>query len=164
MKYLFIIRHAQAGPDTAAQTDFERPLSDRGRGDATGMAKLLLHNGLRPDLIVSSPALRAWATTACFSAMLHLPGDRIQTNAAVYEAGTGTLLDIVNRFDNRYDRVALVGHNPGLSNLAELLSGRELGNLPTCSVVYLGFETPAWEMISSGMGTILLFDYPRNAG
>lgn len=160
-KELIIIRHAKSDWGNLDLRDFDRPLNKRGRANAPEMAERLVKQAIIPQLIVSSPALRAITTARFFADTWQIPLNDIKEEPSIYEAGVKSLLKVVNQQDNKFDRIALFGHNPGLTDLVNYFNGH-LDNMPTCSVVLIEFPFDDWGMISEGTGKILLFDYPKS--
>ncbi|MCC6207600.1 MAG: histidine phosphatase family protein [Gammaproteobacteria bacterium] len=119
---LLILRHAKSDSDGDVVDDFARPLSARGRRDAPRMGQWLRTHGLRPDLVLSSPALRARQTTEAVLEALDLPGDRLRFDDRLYLAEVDTLLAVIAECPVRTGVLLLVGHNPGLEELLEQLS------------------------------------------
>ena len=160
-KELIIIRHAKSDWGNADLKDFDRPLNKRGKTNAPEMAHRLVKHKYKPELIVSSPALRALTTAKFFSDTWQMPLANIKEEPTIYEANLKTLLKVVNQLDNRFDKIALFGHNPGLSDLVSYLDGH-IYEMPTCSVVILKFPFDDWVMLSEGTGKVLLYDYPKS--
>jgi phosphohistidine phosphatase len=126
------------------------------------MVSRLVEKSIKPDAIVSSPALRAFATAKYFAAGWQLPAEQLNTNANIYEASVKSLLKVINDFDAEFDKVALFGHNPGLTDLLNYLTGEYISNMPTCSIAIIEFPFDDWKLISSGTGNLVLFDYPKS--
>jgi phosphohistidine phosphatase len=164
MKQLLIIRHAKSDWGDFKITDFDRPLNKRGLKNAPEMAQRLLDKGIIPQLLVSSPAKRAITTAKYFAETLGFSKKEIQEEPAIYEATTSTLLRTINNLDNKYDFIALFGHNPGLTDLAIKLSNFDVANIPTCGMVLIEFPFDDWKLISSGTGEKKLYDYPKHEG
>ncbi|HYK76360.1 MAG TPA: histidine phosphatase family protein [Daejeonella sp.] len=160
MKQLLIIRHAKSDKGTG-QIDFDRPLNERGLKDAPKMAKRLAHKGIIPKQIVSSPAVRTMSTAVYFAKEFDIKASDILQEKAIYEASANTLLRVINQMDNSSDFTALVGHNPGLSDLALDLCHGDIQDIPTCGIVLIEFPFDKWAMISKGTGDLKLFDYPK---
>jgi len=160
-KQLIVIRHAKSDWANALLRDFDRPLNKRGMRAAPEMAARLVNRGIQPDLLVSSPAKRAITTARYFAEAWEIPLQNIQEQPNIYEASAKTLLSIVSQFDNQYHQIALFGHNPGLTDLVNMLDGH-IDNLPTCGIIKIDFDFNDWQMISSGTGKVALFDYPKN--
>ena len=161
-KQLLLIRHGKSDWGNSSLSDFDRPLNPRGHSNAPEMARRILAKGQVPQLIVSSPALRAITTARYFSEVWEMPYENIQTESGIYEANKTALLQIVNALDNRYDRIAVFGHNPGFTEIANYLSNAEIYNLPTCGTVLIEFDTDDWAEVSRDSGKLIAFDYPKN--
>jgi phosphohistidine phosphatase len=162
MKQLLIVRHAKSDWTSGAQKDFERPLNKRGFRDAPEMAGRLLSQHLIPQLLVSSPALRAYTTATIFAETFNIHTKEIKTEPLIYEASAGALLHIINAFDNKYNFIALFGHNPGITNLAINLCSTDVYDIPTCGMILIEFPFDDWKMISKDTGEQLLYDFPKN--
>ncbi len=161
MKKLLIIRHAKSDWNDPHMADFDRPLNARGEVNAPEMADRLLKKGLKPQLIVSSPANRAISTAMLFNKVLKLGKKNIIKESNIYEASSSDLLNIIGSFDDKYDFIALVGHNPGLTDLVLKLCHCDIYNIPTCGNVLLEFDFNEWKMVKKTPGKILFYDYPK---
>jgi phosphohistidine phosphatase len=160
-KQLLLIRHAKSDWGNAGLRDFDRPLNKRGRNNAPEMAARMVKQDIFPEHIISSPALRAITTAGFFAQAWKIPIKEIQLEPSIYEAGIKSLMVVINNLPNQFNRVALFGHNPGLTDLTNYFDGH-LDNMPTCSVVLIEFPFDDWAMISAATGKIRLFDYPKN--
>jgi phosphohistidine phosphatase len=161
MKTLLIIRHAKSDWEDRNMADFDRPLNSRGEKNAPEMGLRLVRRNLKPQLLVSSPANRALTTAIAIGEALGFRKKEILQEPKIYEATAATLLKIINGFDNSHDFVAMVGHNPGLTDLVSNLCDSDIYNLPTCGMVLMEFPFDDWSLISSQTGTIKLYDYPK---
>ena len=161
-KRLLLIRHAKSDWENPATKDFDRPLNKRGNANAPEMVKRMVDQNIYPDLMVSSPALRALTTAKYFAKGWEIEGKNIQTDKNIYEAATKTLLTVVNGFDNQYSTIALFGHNPGLTDFANYLSDVNIYNMPTCSIVILEFPFEEWNLVGGSSAKVVLFDYPKS--
>src|SRR3954471_12470366 len=103
-KKLFLTRHAKSDWSVQGQKDFDRDLNSRGRVDAPRMGKKLDEMGVKPDLIISSPALRAKLTTEFIAEQLRYNDGNIQFNEEVYEASLRTLLSIINNIEDVHNQ------------------------------------------------------------
>jgi phosphohistidine phosphatase len=130
VRQLLILRHAKSAWDTAVATDFDRPLSKRGKQDAPRVGGWLRRQGLVPDLVVSSPAKRARKTTIKVCRELGIPKQEIWWEPRIYGATTEMLLRVLAACQADAEIVLLVGHNPGLEHLLEYLCGSDV-SLPT---------------------------------
>lgn len=159
-RHLFIIRHAKSDWSFDVR-DFDRPLSGRGFRNAPEMAAKLAGYPVKPDLLVSSPAKRALTTAQIFAEHFRIPVRDIQTDSRIYDALPLTLLGVINGWSDANDRVALFGHNPGLTLLVNYLTDAGLAELPTCAVVHIRFDgTPDWASVSRGTGELAWYAEP----
>jgi phosphohistidine phosphatase len=160
MKTLLILRHAKAenkGKETVA-TDHPRALTGRGRAEASEVGRRMAAQGVRPNLMVSSDARRAYQTATL--AATELPeAAPIQLDPDVYNASLDTLLAVVRRQPDSAECVVLVGHNPGFEDLASALTGQSLA-LPTGGLACLTFATAAWSAVQEGTSTLAWLAMP----
>ncbi|NOQ47451.1 MAG: histidine phosphatase family protein [Desulfobulbaceae bacterium] len=161
MKRLLLCRHGKSSWKDLGLEDFDRPLNKRGKRDAPGMGKILVRREIRPDLIVSSPAKRARKTAQHLARELEYPKKRIVYMGAIYGADPDDLLTCIHSFDDRFDQVIMVGHNPGFTLLANILGNLSIFNVPTCGIVALDFAVAAWQDVGRKEGDLVFFDYPK---
>jgi phosphohistidine phosphatase len=121
MKTLLILRHAKSSWANANMSDHERPLNDRGKQDAPRAGRWLRDQELTPDLIITSSAERA-LTTAEAAALACDYDNEIAVTRAFYHAGPGNYLEVLAGLSDEYERVMVVGHNPGMEELVEQLT------------------------------------------
>ena len=157
---LTLVRHAKSSREDMSLDDFMRPLNDRGKRDAPEMGRRLRESGVQPDLIVSSPAKRAIKTARLIAGEL-CPEAEILDAEEIYEAEAGELLKLVQALPAEKRDVMLVGHNPGVTDFANLFLQTGIANMPTCGLVRLAFAAQHWRDISPQRASLLLFDYPK---
>jgi phosphohistidine phosphatase len=160
-KTLYLMRHAEAAWMNSGQRDFERLLDLQGERDAGAMGKRLKQRGVSPDLILSSPALRAAQTSKRIALELSIPLDEIVFHEAIYEATVSDLLKIIQALDDHYGSAMLIGHNPALTWLINQLTGKHMANAPTCSIATLRTFSPRWEDTAFETADLLGFDFPE---
>lgn len=163
MKRLTLLRHAKSGHKDGSVPDFDRPLSRRGKEDAPEMGRRLAARGDPPDAVVTSPAKRARKTAEKVARALGFPEDAIREDSRIYDAGVGTLVEVLRDLDDTWGHVLLVGHNPGFTELANLLGGLAIENVPTCGVVCLDLAEATWRRVAEGAGTLVFRDSPKQA-
>lgn len=161
MRLLTLVRHAKSSWDDPDVPDFDRPLNARGERDAPVMARRLAKAPPPPDLLVSSPALRAIATAQAFAGAFGIAPSEIETNESIYEAEPPTLLQVVRRLPREVRHAMLIGHNPGISQAARLLAECPFEEMPTCAAVRLEFAVGKWSDVKPGCGKVLRYDYPK---
>ncbi len=167
MKTLTLLRHAKSGWDAPVARDFDRPLSARGRKGARALGREMRRLGLGFDLILASPAVRV---TETLTELAQGYGGAAETrfDEAVYLAPVETLLALVRAADDAVERLLLVGHNPGLAELALLLgAGGALDDQvavkdPTGALAESHLEGARWASAAAGTGRIARFIRPRD--
>jgi phosphohistidine phosphatase len=160
MKTLFLVRHAKSSRDDPSLPDRDRPLDDRGRQDAPKMGKRLVRRDVEPDLLLSSPALRALTTAQLIAEEVGYKHKDIVVDDRLYASNADDLLAVVRALDKKLDRVMLFGHNPEFADLAHRLSS-EIIDMPTCAVVELNFDTKTWSEVGEVKPANVVFDYPK---
>ena len=161
MKRLILVRHAKSSWKNAVLSDLDRPLNKRGKCDAPRMGEHLARQGVKPDIILASPAKRARKTAQLIAAALPGAAERILFDPGLYEASAQILLERVRALDETWQEVLLVGHNPGLTDLANLLTAIGIDNLPTCGVVVAELALDSWREVEAGCGRVALYATPR---
>lgn len=161
MKILFLVRHAKSSPADPPLPDRERPLDDRGRHDAPKMGQRLAKRGVKPDLLVSSPALRALTTAQLIADEIGYQRKTIVVDERLYASSPDDLLAVICALDDKLDRVMLVGHNPEFTELAHRLSN-EIIDMPTCAVAEFRFDATAWADVGEAAPATVKLDAPKN--
>ena len=156
------MRHAKANLGDAFENDFDRTLSDRGKKDAPEMGKRLKKNGVKPDLIISSPAARALKTAKEVAKEIDYPEKNIVTEPEIYQADIIDLIKVIRNLDDKNNKVMLFGHNPGLTGLVGYLTNQFIDNIPTSGVVQINFDFQTWKQVTQQSGKFISFDYPKN--
>lgn len=164
MKTLCLIRHAKSSWHDPAMDDKQRPLDERGELDAKVLGDFLKAKKLTPDIILCSPAIRTAVTAEIVARELGLKADQVIANEEIYEAGVETLLAVIQQLPKKYSTVFLVGHNPGLTWLANYLADDHMINLPTCGTYCVTFDTSDWKEITMVEGKTLFIDTPQQHG
>ena len=161
-RLLTLIRHAKSSWKFPLP-DFERPLNKRGKRNAVELGQWLAANDIHFDQIVASPARRTMETATLIATQIGYPKKAIATDSAIYHASATTLFDCVRRFDDHYQHVALIGHNPGISMLADLLLSDPLGEeMRTCACAQMRFSATDWSTIEIHSAELLCFRDPKS--
>ena len=161
MKRLHILRHAKSSWDDPDLADHERPLAPRGEKAAVRIAQHAQKEGIAPELVLCSTALRARQTLAALLPVLS--GDvEIRLEEALYGAGAEAVLDRLHGVDEAVASVLVIGHNPTLHELVLTLTGREdkLERFPTGALASLTFTAP-WADLTAGGAELASFVIPR---
>ncbi len=158
---LWIVRHAKSDWSSAAATDFERPLNARGQRDAPRMAEWLRGQTDPATWIWTSDAVRARSTTRFVEQGFAAAQPTVIEDHRLYGAAPEEILAVLKETPADQDCAAVVAHNPGLTHLANLLTGTTVtDNLPTFGVVRLHLPEP-WSTLSFGGGRLDLFTSPK---
>jgi phosphohistidine phosphatase len=163
MLRLTLVRHAKTETAHSGQEDWDRALEPRGQRDAPEMGRRLKDRGLKPDKILSSPAVRAISTTTILTRALGVAASKVSQDERLYLANPKDLLKVIQELGGAAKHLMVVGHNPGLTEFADALSTeRSVDNMPTCAVYTLQFAIKNWSELEPGSGTDPEFDYPKN--
>ncbi len=164
MKYISIWRHAKAERPELYASDYDRPLTERGIKDATRVGAVLTRIEPAVDLVVGSPAARTAQTVQALMALLEGASDP-QWNAAVYLAAADTLLGLLKALPDTAQHVVLVGHNPGMEELASGLCGAApedvFVRMPTAALAHIEIDVSHWSMVRWGGGQLKLLLTPK---
>ena len=161
MKTLTLVRHAKSSWHDTDLSDHERPLNKRGLRDAPIMGRRAVEAGIRPSLIIASPAVRAWTTAKTFATELGYPVEFLQREDKIYLASLDSLLDVVASQDSGFNNLMLFGHNPGLTDFANYLTPGLTNNLPTAGVVSVEIDRDDWLLFERPKTELLVYDYPK---
>lgn len=161
MKTLILVRHAKSSWKDRSLPDWKRPLNNRGKRDAPMMGQRLAEQGVEVELMVSSPAMRAMATAEAMAEELDYPWDGIVAEERLYEADAEGILTVIEEQDDWIDQLMVVGHNPGLTALTNILSRSDVENVPTCGVAELAYDVERWMEIAEVRPVRFAFDYPK---
>lgn len=152
MKTLYLLRHAKSSWKDESLLDIERPLNGRGRKASQTIGGFLKKEKTIPDLVLSSSAVRARQTTDIVMEAAGLSTD-LRFDERIYEAGPQRLLEVVRQIEKSRETVLLVGHNPGLEKLLELLTGT-VETMPTGTLSKIVLTASNWAGISDKGGTL----------
>ena len=142
MKTLFLLRHAKSSWKDETLADFERPLNRRGKRAAETMGDYFRSEGIVPELIVCSPAVRARETLELVSKAAKWSTE-VRYDQRIYEASGMRLAEIVSQIDNDRKTAMLVGHNPGMEELLLLLTAESV-EIPTGTCAKIAVKAGKW--------------------
>jgi phosphohistidine phosphatase len=162
MLRLTLVRHAKSSWADPGTGDFERPLNKRGVRDAPVMALRMGELRRLPDLLVSSPALRAFTTAGVFAERLGFSVDAIRLEQRIYEASRETLAEVVRELDPTRRHAMLFGHNPGFCELARWLATCSFTDMPTCAIASIELQVGDWRELGPGCGKLVRYLYPKD--
>jgi phosphohistidine phosphatase len=159
MKTIFLLRHAKSSWSDPSLADFDRPLNERGKKAAPFMGKLMEERGFSPEIIVTSPAVRARTTASLAKEAGKLPGLLI-FEPRIYEASTQGLRQVASELSDSVKSALIVGHNPGMEGFIRYLTGR-VEPMPTAALAVIPLGVDKWHDISEGCGTLQHTFRPR---
>lgn len=159
MKTIYLLRHAKSSWDEPEISDFDRPLNDRGRKAAPFVGGLMRDRGLLPEVIFSSPALRAKATAELFVAAAGLETPIIFDDR-IYEASPMRLLSLIRVIGDDIASAMIVGHNPGMEGFLWYLTGK-LEAMPTATLAAVELDVPTWTDVTERCGTLVEIIRPK---
>lgn len=160
MKTLLVLRHAKSSWKEEGLDDHERPLNKRGKKDAPRMGQLLKEHDLVPELILSSSALRARHTAELVAEECEYNGE-ITGGRELYSFASEDYLEALAQVDDMYNRVMVVGHNPGLEELTQWLTGVGV-SLPTAALAVVRLDINHWsELDEGGRGQLVQVFRPK---
>jgi phosphohistidine phosphatase len=161
MKILTLVRHAKSSWSDSALSDRDRALNARGERDAPEMGQRIAAHGIRPSLIIASPAVRTWTTAKIIAKKISYPIEFLQRENGLYLASLNDLLDTVMAQDNGFNNLMVVGHNPGLTDFANFLVPGICNNLSTAGVVSVQIDREDWSLYEQPESELLAYDYPK---
>jgi phosphohistidine phosphatase len=161
MRRLVLLRHGKSNWDDPRLDDFERPLAPRGLRDVPEMGRRLARRAQPPDLVISSPAVRALTTARAVARELGYREDGIAEEPGLYHASAATMLSFIRRAPDTARTLLVVGHNPGMTELANMLADFRLDNMPTAGMLCAEFEVSSWADIDPAGARLAWFDSPK---
>lgn len=162
MKKLFLIRHAKSSWANSDESDFSRPLNERGKNDSKKMAALFSSRKIKIDLILCSTALRTRQTAIYFSDALDFSEKNIHYMDELYHASSDSIYSTISKIENEFSSVLVFCHNPGITDFVNTLNDNiHLDNMPTCSIFGVEFNNADWKEFDNTDKRFLFFDYPK---
>ena len=173
MKRLFLLRHAKSDRSSDLD-DFDRHLNARGRRAAPKIAEIMHQRGFLPDVVLSSPSRRTRETWELIAPELGFDRDKARLVDQLYLAPAKQILDLLRQLPAEVGSAMVIGHNPGLEDIAARLASEEqstqgqsalaeLGRkYPTCALTVLDFPIANWAHLQLGAGAIVAFITPAS--
>jgi phosphohistidine phosphatase len=125
------------------------------------MGRRIHEHGIRPSLIVSSPAVRAWTTAKAVADAINYPREFLHKEDALYLASLNEILDVVIAQENGFNNLMMFGHNPGFTDFANFLVPGLTNNLPTAGVVSVKIDQDDWNLYEQPRTRLLVHDWPK---
>jgi phosphohistidine phosphatase len=150
VKRLTLMRHANAQWKDPQISDFDRPLNRRGTSEAEAMSRRLIELKLIPLLLLTSSARRARQTADIVARELGVPPRKTRTDESLYLAPAEDILRVIKTTGPRIPHLMIVGHNPGITEVANLLAPTSHVDLGTAALCSLTFDTRSWADVRAG--------------
>lgn len=165
MKLLYVVRHAKSSWKFSDLEDIYRPLKGKGYRNALEIAERTVARQIRPDLIISSPAIRAYSTALIFAGNTGYDMNKIQIRSSLYESSVNTILTELAAVPNDRNAVMIFGHHPSFTDLCLRLGGEGSvpSVLPTGAIAGLELAVDRWEDIANASGKILFMLRPERS-
>jgi phosphohistidine phosphatase len=150
-KVLLILRHAKSSWKNRKLNDHDRPLNKRGKKESVKIGDYLKNVDLMPDTIITSSALRAIETTTLLCRQSGYNGI-VEVNFSFHEGNTASYLQAISTSNEDKSRLLIVGHNPTLEQLINILTNKSV-RLPTCTLVQIKLNVPSWDNVIHSSGS-----------
>lgn len=160
MKTLYLCRHAKSSWDDPALPDEERPLIPQGISKTMLVARFLKERDIQPELMISSHAVRAYETARIIAKELGYSRQKIRVDPAIYDGSEESIADLVSGIDNTVESVMVFGHNPTITQAANLFLHPRIAEMRTSAIVGIRFDTDKWEKISVSAASKDFIIYP----
>lgn len=166
MKRLYLLRHAKSSWKDTSLPDHDRPLAGRGRRAAKAIARHMREHGVEPELVLCSTARRARETLDRIASALGSPTVRVESE--LYAASAPALLERLRSLPDTVESVMVIGHNPGLQELALELArpasaASELAaKYPTGALATLAFDASSWQELDRDTAELVELVRPRD--
>jgi phosphohistidine phosphatase len=161
MKTLIILRHGKSSWDDSTLRDFDRPLLNKGKRRTQLIADHLKVNSLVPELIISSPAVRAYETAVIAALNLNYNPETIQKNDNLYFVNTEKYFEAVYSSSDEINTLMIVGHNPMITDFCNYFLTVKINNLPTSGLAVFKLLTDTWEETSKCSRTTEQLLFPK---
>jgi len=162
LKIVFLVRHAKSSWKDTSLPDRDRPLKKRGVNDLWLLKPVLTGKDCKPEHIFSSDAVRAAETAKTLAGFYGLKKKNVTLSDELYGSSPGEILAFIRDREDILHRIMIVGHNPGLSETANLLGARPLeAAMPTSAVACFSFDVERWRQLRENGGLVEFYIYPR---
>ncbi|MBT8283769.1 MAG: histidine phosphatase family protein [Flavobacteriaceae bacterium] len=149
MKQLIMVRHGKSSWDLGVE-DRDRPLKERGVKDAHKVSRHFGAFSVKPDMVFSSPAIRALHTCVIFLRVMKIPYQKFSLADGLYVFSGNELLDFLRDLPDSQDKIMIFGHNHAFTEIVNELGDVHIDNVPTTGLVHLSFNIRQWKDIKRG--------------
>lgn len=144
MKTLYLVRHAKSSWEEPGTKDIDRPLIEKGIKKTQRVIEYFQKNKISVDLMISSPAVRAYETAKLIAKGIDYPVKNIKQDNKIYDGYYDRILDIIYSTPNEVNSLMIFGHNPTITHLANLFLYPGIDMLPTSGAAGISFDTDKW--------------------
>ena len=159
MKKLIIIRHSKSSWKDLSLGDFHRPLNKRGKTDGPIMANFLSSKINKICFLHSSSSVRTFETSKFFIDRIKF--NKIKYDDSLYHSSSFSILNLIRNYSDNFSSVAIIAHNPGLTNLINELTNIYIDNLPTTGIAEIDFNCLKWNDISLKNSNLIEIKFPK---
>lgn len=165
MKTLIVARHAKSSWEFPQLNDEDRPLLNKGKKRTHKVIQALQDKDFtKPQLIISSHAVRAFETARMFASFLHYPENQIQISQTIYYGNKDHITDLFYSLDDDIECVMIVGHNPNILAFVNQFLTEPLDSLPTSGVVILELPIDKWTQLAESKAIKMMKIFPKETG
>lgn len=162
MKELIFVRHAKSDWGHEGLKDIDRCLSERGYKDAYLMSKWYHQNKKTPQLLLSSPAVRALSTALIFMRELELGTNNLHLDRSIYESSKDNLITLIKKQKDSFKSIMLFGHNPGFTEICNAISDKYyFDNVPTSGIVSFTLDVSSWKNLKLKSAVLNYQQFPK---
>jgi phosphohistidine phosphatase len=161
MKSLYVMRHAKSSWGEPGLDDFDRPLLEKGKKRTKNIIDYLLKKKVKPELIITSPAVRALETAMIMAHGLGLSQESIQIERVIYSADEEQIENLLYDFPDQLSSLMVVGHNPSVTNFVNMFLENKIDALPTSGVVALEFKSKSWKDLTKVKSKVNFIIFPK---
>ncbi|MDO9157514.1 histidine phosphatase family protein [Sediminibacterium sp.] len=161
MKQLLLVRHAKSSWANPGQADFDRPLNERGHGDAPMMANRMIERGVSIDMIISSKAVRALTTANYFATANGIAISDIVEHDFLYHAPPERFVKAIIQIPDEINTAAIFAHNPGITDFVNQLTSTRIDDMPTCAIFAIRIDTLSWKNWAKAKKEYWFADWPK---
>ena len=159
MKKLIIVRHSKSSWKDLSLTDFRRPLNNRGKSDGPIMSRYLSSKINKIDFLHSSSSVRTFETSKFFISKIEFKNIKYDDN--LYHCSAQSIIRLIKNYPDQYKTVMIIAHNPGLTNLINMITHINLDNLPTTGIANIDFACDSWNNISIENSNLVDLKFPK---
>jgi phosphohistidine phosphatase len=162
MKTICLVRHAKSSKSIPGIRDIDRPLNEKGYREAYLVGEKLAEKSFKPQLLISSPAIRAFNTALVFAGRLSYPEEKIILKKDLYETSPEDYINEIMQTENAINSLMLFGHNPLISTVLSKLIKKNYQDMETSAAAAINFNVKAWKDIAGMKGELLFHISPKN--